>query len=325
MGEPGFPTVPYHTVRQTTRWPPQPTKSVRRLGFPRRHLDTPLNSVVATRYLQYFTHRPSDVYRFAHVSERGAPLFACQFQPSTASSRPLVAATNEEGTLFLVDAKSSSQWVDGTTGVGNVQPAEQVFTSWSAHGNAIFDVQWSQDGRQLLTASGDQTVKLWDVERQIDVAMFPAHDASVKSVSWSFQNPFTFASAGRDGKIVIWDQRCASTVNDHNQRVHRPGDIIHAAHSVRDLANPRSIGAGTQRLNATLLRAAGAMKKPLHGRLGTRGRGSGRIPVLSGMRQSRRKTNARPLANNGQSVTAVLYMPHRDHCVASAGVVNRYG
>lgn len=37
-----------------------------------------------------------------------------------------------------------------------------------AHSGGVYAVAWSPDGKQLLTASGDKTAKLWDVEtRQI--------------------------------------------------------------------------------------------------------------------------------------------------------------
>ena len=37
---------------------------------------------------------------------------------------------------------------------------------WTAHDNAVFDVAWTERDARLVTASGDQRARLWDVETQ---------------------------------------------------------------------------------------------------------------------------------------------------------------
>lgn len=41
-----------------------------------------------------------------------------------------------------------------------------------AHSGGVYGVAWSPDGKQLLTASGDKTAKLWDVETRQVVSEF---------------------------------------------------------------------------------------------------------------------------------------------------------
>lgn len=41
-----------------------------------------------------------------------------------------------------------------------------------AHSGGVYGVAWSPDGKQLLTASGDKTAKLWDVETRQIVSEF---------------------------------------------------------------------------------------------------------------------------------------------------------
>ena len=53
---------------------------------------------------------------------------------------------------------------------------------WLAHTNAIFDIDWMPGEAQLLTASGDQTIALWDVENEKKTCTFGGHKSSVKSV-----------------------------------------------------------------------------------------------------------------------------------------------
>lgn len=55
-------------------------------------------------------------------------------------------------------------------------------TDWQAHNNAIFDMAWVEGEGRILTASGDQTVVLWDVERQEKLDVFRGHTSSVRCV-----------------------------------------------------------------------------------------------------------------------------------------------
>ena len=56
-------------------------------------------------------------------------------------------------------------------------------SEWQAHENAAFDVKWINDDSQLLTASGDQTVALWDMATSTSLARFRGHHCSVRSVT----------------------------------------------------------------------------------------------------------------------------------------------
>ena len=41
-----------------------------------------------------------------------------------------------------------------------------------AHGGGVYAVAWSGNGKQLLSASGDKTCKLWDVETRKAITTF---------------------------------------------------------------------------------------------------------------------------------------------------------
>uniref|UniRef100_A0A453H576 Uncharacterized protein n=1 Tax=Aegilops tauschii subsp. strangulata TaxID=200361 RepID=A0A453H576_AEGTS len=66
---------------------------------------------------------------------------------------------------------------------------ETRLSDWVAHNNAIFDVCWIKEGSQLLTASGDQTVKIWSVENKKCLGVLSGHTGSVKSLSCHSSNP----------------------------------------------------------------------------------------------------------------------------------------
>jgi WD40 repeat protein len=53
---------------------------------------------------------------------------------------------------------------------------------WLGHRNAVFDVEWMPGENQLMTASGDQTINLWDVATEQIISVFRGHSSSVKVV-----------------------------------------------------------------------------------------------------------------------------------------------
>jgi len=57
-----------------------------------------------------------------------------------------------------------------------------LFVDWQAHQNAVFDVDWMPGENQLVTASGDQNIALWDVATESSIAAFHGHTSSIKTV-----------------------------------------------------------------------------------------------------------------------------------------------
>lgn len=86
-------------------------------------------------------------------------------------------------------------------------PAGEAHTKWVAHQNAIFDVVWSYDDLQIVTAAGDLQLCGWDVETQQLRFSFLGHRMSVKCVRQVPHSDFLFASGSRDGNVMLWDTR----------------------------------------------------------------------------------------------------------------------
>ena len=75
------------------------------------------------------------------------------------------------------------------------------------HSNAIFSVDWVWGEDQLVTASGDKTLVLWDVFREEKLTTFTGHSNSVKTLCFQPHSKAVFASGARDGHVYVWDAR----------------------------------------------------------------------------------------------------------------------
>jgi WD40 repeat protein len=83
--------------------------------------------------------------------------------------------------------------------------------AFRAHENAIFDVAWMTGYKgdfNIVTASGDRTVAIWDVETLKRQCVIACHEQSLRTVCAHPDVPGLLATGGRDGKICIHDHRC---------------------------------------------------------------------------------------------------------------------
>lgn len=103
-------------------------------------------------------------------------------------NKRVIAVANEDGHIDLLQKsqlKSTAHWL--------------------GHENAIFDLKTSPDQKTILTASGDTTIKQWDIETKKELTTLKPHHSSVKSIS--VYDPHTIASGSRDGTIQVHDIR----------------------------------------------------------------------------------------------------------------------
>ena len=77
-------------------------------------------------------------------------------------------------------------------------------TRFDGHKSAVNSVSFSPDGTMLASGSHDETIKLWDVETDENIATLKGHKGSVNSVSFSPDGTM-LASGAWDYTIRLWD------------------------------------------------------------------------------------------------------------------------
>ncbi|KAJ3024065.1 hypothetical protein HKX48_007245 [Thoreauomyces humboldtii] len=172
-------------------------------------------------YFSHFVSTEHNMYRFISEDTSYIPPFACAFANTSKHGHKLAVA-DEEGIIGIIDTNKDNRW-----------EAEHARPQWLAHVNAIFDICWTSDDRQIASAAGDQTVRIWDVETARCTAIFQGHNCSIKSVANHPSNPHIFATAARDGRIMTWDTRSASIAPDAPESRYRPTNTINNAHALQ--------------------------------------------------------------------------------------------
>ncbi|NXX20857.1 DTL protein, partial [Podargus strigoides] len=158
-----------------------------------------------------------------HLSygETGMPVppFGCAFSAAP-NLEHVLAVANEEGLVRLYDTEAQNT-------------SKLIFKEWQAHSNAVFDLAWVPGEHRIVTASGDQTAKVWDVRASELLGICKGHQCSLKSVAFSRFEKAVFCTGGRDGNIMVWDTRC-----NKKDGFYRQVNQISGAHNVVDKQTP---------------------------------------------------------------------------------------
>ncbi|KAL2500079.1 Transducin/WD40 repeat-like superfamily protein [Abeliophyllum distichum] len=136
----------------------------------------------------------------------------------------ILALTDEGGYIGLYNTRQ--KFPDSTHCEENAEKAK--VSEWVAHDNAIFDICWIKEDTNLLTASGDQSIKVWDAQEKKCIRALMGHTGSVKSISSHPTNQDLVASGSRDGSFALWDTRCSNST--HQKLCVSPITTIHEAH-----------------------------------------------------------------------------------------------
>lgn len=123
-----------------------------------------------------------------------------------------LAAGDEEGIVTVLDTRRNLR----------DQMHEPAHPRFTAHDNAIFDVAWLQDDRAIATASGDATIRIFDVETSTRRALLRGHTGSAKCVRPCPSAPHVLLTAARDGNILGFDLRTPAESHSFQDAYHSP-------------------------------------------------------------------------------------------------------
>ncbi|KAJ7974618.1 denticleless protein-like [Quillaja saponaria] len=160
-----------------------------------------------------------------HLGNETLPM-AISFCKTTKNSH-ILAMSDEDGFLSLYD--TGHKFPSFASHQENADKTK--ICDWLAHENAVFDICWVKEDTQILTASGDQTMKVWDVQEMKCVGELTGHTGSVKSMCSHPTNPDIIVSGSRDGSFSLWDLRCSSS--SKSRRGLRGDLCIHSTAVVR--------------------------------------------------------------------------------------------
>lgn len=192
----------------------------------RRSYDSTLNRLRCTKDDEYKQILPNEDHFDPDALD--PPIFACKFAQKRGYEH-LLALANEDGRLAIHDTNNKERY------------------GQQAHYNAIFDLAWMFEQMKIVTVSGDHTARLFDVTNS-DVRQertFAGHTRSVKTVTFR-QNDFSvFATGGRDGSIIVWDTRSASSGNCfssvyYDSMTNTPDRTISNSHYMTKTVTPSS-------------------------------------------------------------------------------------
>ncbi|KAK9108164.1 hypothetical protein Syun_024175 [Stephania yunnanensis] len=161
----------------------------------------------------------------------------------------LLAVSDEDGYLSFYDTRRKLP----SLGSFRESVGEARVCDWVAHNNAIFDLCWIRDDMRILTASGDQTIKVWDVEKKACISALTGHTGSVKSLSCHPSNPGLLVSGSRDGSFGIWDLRCNHRPQHSSEELSLiPTAIVNGAHMPAKRKGTRRIKTGSMSITSVL-------------------------------------------------------------------------
>jgi WD40 repeat protein len=99
----------------------------------------------------------------------------------------LVAAGDRFGGLHVWETKSGKE-----------------FLTLRGHTKGVTGIAWRADSDALASCSEDGTARIWDIHTGAETAKWDAHDGGATDIA--FHNSGVIATAGRDGRVKVWDQ-----------------------------------------------------------------------------------------------------------------------
>ena len=118
----------------------------------------------------------------------------------------------------------------GTNGIIKVIDVirRSLVMTLSGHGNDLTDLKFSPANEWLLLSSSkDESIRLWNLQRGVNVAVFMGHNGhrgQVLSVSWHLSGT-KFASCGMDNTVKLWKVYDNNNGNSNENKEYGPVEM----------------------------------------------------------------------------------------------------
>ncbi|NQV24383.1 MAG: hypothetical protein HQ518_08445 [Rhodopirellula sp.] len=116
--------------------------------------------------------------------------------------RVLSLAFSPDGSLLATGGGEPSR--SGELMIWDVAKRAVVREIEDAHSDTVFGIEFSRDGKSIVSGSADKFVKIHDVATGKHVRSFEGHTHHVMDVSWQADGS-TLVSAGADNAIKVWN------------------------------------------------------------------------------------------------------------------------
>lgn len=151
---------------------------------------------------------------------RSSWVMTCAYSPSG----QLVACGGLDNLCSLYKLPASSGGAGGgATAVAASSQQQKTYAELAQHEGYLSCCRFVRDS-EIITASGDSTCILWDVETRQPTSIFSDHSGDVMSVSVS-ESTSTFVSGSCDATAKLWDYRqgakthCVKTFTGHESDI----------------------------------------------------------------------------------------------------------
>ena len=150
--------------------------------------------------------------RFGSVREFALALEqASQLASRLSEQAPTLTASQEDEALLLTEAvtslprqEPSMPLRNETPSVPRVRSVGTVICSYRGHSSAVHSLSWSPDGTQIVSASGNKTVHVWEAMTGRTLRVYQDIADMVRGVAWS-PNGMRIATVGADASVRVWD------------------------------------------------------------------------------------------------------------------------
>ncbi|ACK68334.1 WD-40 repeat protein [Rippkaea orientalis PCC 8801] len=105
---------------------------------------------------------------------------------------------SSDSNLLAIATRSGEVWL---WNIEKMPP--QLIHQFTAHQETIYQLSFSPDGQTLVTASGDKTAKLWDLQGNLQQE-FLGHTAQVNGLAFSPNGQYLL-TASEDSTAKLWD------------------------------------------------------------------------------------------------------------------------